>query len=88
MKKQATPMMRSIIPPMQKFRRENPAQHLRLSQCPICHGAAQSECCAVINNIVATTDLNRSQRSAAAKAVRAMMPKLNMVEFLFGVKKV
>jgi len=59
----------------------------QITQCPICKGVAQSECCAVLENIIVTTDLNRDQRRAKAKAARILAPKLTVVEFLFGVKK-
>lgn len=59
-----------------------------INQCPICKGVAQSECCAVLENIIVTTDLNRDQRRAKAKAARILAPKLTVIEFLFGVKKV
>lgn len=83
--KQATDLPRFMIPAMQAERRARLAQ---LRKCPVCKGEAQSECCAIANNIITTTGLNRKQRGAAAKVARALMPKLSMIEFLFGVKKV
>jgi hypothetical protein len=82
--KQATDLPRFMVPTMQEFRRRRLAQ---LKRCPVCRGEAQSECCAVANNIITTTGINRKQRSAAAKAARALMPKLSIIELYFGVKK-
>lgn len=82
---QASPMARALIPIMQKARRERAAH---IAKCPICRGLAQSECCAVLENVIVTSDLNRDQRAAKAKAARILAPKLTVIEFLFGVKKV
>lgn len=90
--KQATYIPKAFVPVMQRIRRESPARYARISKCPICHGVAQSECCALVNHISEVTasagELNWRQRRAAAKAARILMPKLNVIEFLFGVKRV